>query len=193
ADLLGTLNPIPRSPPGVSCTQVGTDALVVVVREDAPADSISSQQLTKVVSGAISDWSALGGASSAIVVVLPAAGTDLRSSIDALGLAAGSLSRNTLEVSSLDVHRRVARSGLMLGLSSRGAIKGAPHLKVLKIDGIAAHEPGYPFQRPITLCHRSDDTGGAAQLVKWLSGKKARTAYERPRESSTVADAESPK
>ena len=57
-------------------TIVGRDGIVVVVNPQNPVVRLTAEQVRKILSGELTDWSQVGTGSGAIVTIVPADGTD---------------------------------------------------------------------------------------------------------------------
>ena len=66
-------------------TPFATDALVFVVNEDNPVDSLTTEQLQKIYTGEITNWSEVGGCDGEIVVIGREAGSGTPGLVSSIG------------------------------------------------------------------------------------------------------------
>lgn len=165
-------------------TQISTDALIFVVSEDNPIESLTTEQIQKIYTGEITNWSEVGG--NDVEIIPFQRNAEAGSQAAMLRLVMSELEM----MEPPEVHVIDSMMGLMEAVKnfdgSEGAIgysvyyyandmKMADGLKIISVDGI---EPGtdtirsgeYPFLAPSYTVIAKDSPEGspARKLSEWL-------------------------
>lgn len=130
---LGDLTDVRRS------RVVALDALVPVVAPDNPVRQISPTDLVRVFSGAIANWSDLGGPDAPIALHLPDVGSGLAQGFEdqLLGPANATLADGTIRHhNSGDLVRAVAKDPFGIGIASKAEAETA---RALPLTGGCGH------------------------------------------------------
>ena len=171
-------------------TPIGRDGLVFLVSADNPVDSLTREQLVGIYSGAITDWSEVGGEPGPIAAFQ----RNLESGSQTLFL--GLLMKDTTPMDAPTELRPGGMGGLMEAISefdgSGGAIGfsvfyyadlmyEAPNLKILSVDGIAPTTESisngrYPLVNDFyVVIRKSEPEGSPARILRdWLLTDEAR-------------------
>lgn len=144
---------------GLSSTVLAYDGISIIVNPDNTTADLSTEQLADIYTGAITDWSELGGAEGEIVVIGREANSGTRDGFETI---TGTTDRCTYrqELSSNgDVVATVANNPNAIGYASMSAVKDS--VKTLTIDGVAPNEEtvrdgSYAVQRPFVLVTKKD-------------------------------------
>ncbi len=144
---------------GLSSTVLAYDGISIIVNPDNTTADLSTEQLADIYTGAITDWSELGGAEGEIVVIGREANSGTRDGFETI---TGTTDRCTYrqELSSNgDVVATVANNPNAIGYASMSAVKDS--VKTLTIDGVAPNEEtvrdgSYAVQRPFVLVTKND-------------------------------------
>ncbi|ALC16764.1 ABC-type phosphate transport system, periplasmic component [Desulfuromonas soudanensis] len=143
-------------------------------------ENISSAQLVEIYSGAMTDWSEIGGTPGKILVANREAGDSSRSALEkhVAGFAeirefAGRILYNTPEAMEI-----LARHGNTIGYGPLAMVRHT-NIRVLKLDGNSPTEENvlsgkYPLSTAFSLVWKGELTGLAREFVRYLEGAEAR-------------------
>lgn len=134
---------------------LAVDALVLLVSQDSPVASLSLAEAGRILSGAVADWSAVGGPSAPIALHLPAGGPEAEAMAAFLPAGAAPAARATRHASLSELSDAVARDPTALGFATLAFERSARALPLETECGLTA-EPSrfavksgdYPFVRP---------------------------------------------
>lgn len=167
-------------------TPFAIDALVFVVNKDNPVDSLTVEQVQKIYTGEITNWSEVGGEDLEIVPYQRNAEAGSQTMfeklvMDGLPLMDSPISWTADSMSGLlEAVRSYDNSPAAIGYTVyyyANDMEMAKGLKVLAIDGVApsarAIRAGdYPFLNPyfVAIDNRWDETEPARILYEWILG-----------------------
>ncbi len=143
---------------GLTETLLAYDGIAIVVHPENPVSDLSLEDLAKIFTGQITDWSALGG-SGQIVCVGREAGSGTRDGFEAAtGTEERCVYRQEL-TSTGDVLTTVGQNSQAIGYVSLASV--GQSVKVVSVNGVAPSEEtvlsgDYPVQRPFVLVTRTD-------------------------------------
>ncbi|MEW6568105.1 MAG: substrate-binding domain-containing protein [Chloroflexota bacterium] len=159
-------------PDGWFATPLATEAIVVVVHPSNPVRDLSLDDLADLFTGRIADWSALGGETVPVQLLVPTPEDGLRQRFEAV----------VLDEASVWPGARIAPSPeaiVSLAQADRGAIGYLPlsqvvsGLRVLRLDGVdpeAASLAGgrYPLTFTIVATAPEEPTSAVRDWLVWL-------------------------
>ena len=138
---------------------VAIDGIAVIVNKSVTATDITSEQLAKIYTGEITDWSELGGKDEPIVVVGRESGSGTRGAFEEL-LEVEDLCNYAQEIDSTGgVLSTVANTNGAIGYVSLDVIDDS--VVVMAIDGVAASEENivagnYKLSRPFVMATKGE-------------------------------------
>lgn len=150
---------------------VAIDGIAVITEKDNTVDDISSEDLAKVYSGEITNWSELGGKDEAIVVIGREAGSGTRDAFEELL----EVKDNCEYAQELD-----STGGVLAKVSSTPGAIGYVSLDVvddsvigMKIDGVEPTEEeilagNYVLQRPFVMATKGDISQQNELVQAWF-------------------------
>lgn len=166
----------------VESVPIGATGTGIAVNADNPVKGVSKDQLAKIFSGAVSDWSAVGGTPGPIHVLMREAGAATRTALEAycFGGKSPTYAKNTIEVVSYDEVLKSMRSfSGSIGIMSMSALAFAePSIHMLAIDGVAATDQAltdgtYPMRRPLYFIYSHDPAKvkpAIRAFMDWVQG-----------------------
>ena len=131
---------------------IAMDGIAVIVSDENPVTALSTEQLVKIFTGEIDDWSEVGGEPGRITVVGRESASGTRSGFESAIGASGECEYHIELSEAGDVLSRVASDPAAIGYVSIGAVKsGSVH--PLDINGVTPCEEtvsdgSYPIVRP---------------------------------------------
>lgn len=149
---------------GLVETAIGYDVLTVVVHPSNPIHQLSLGQVRALFSGAVTDWSRVGGAPGPVHLVTREAGSGSR---EAFRESAGPVSPGAIvQNSSGAIRVAVMDNPQAIGYVSLGVARMGG-LKPLAINGRGPGERGYPLMRPLSFITYGRPTGEAASFIRF--------------------------
>ena len=133
---------------------VAIDGIAVIVHPDNDVDDLTTDQLKKIYTGEITNWSEVGGVDEAIVVVGREAGSGTRGAFEEI-LEVKDACKYAQELNETGaVVAKVGETEGAIGYVSLDNVKDS--VKALKLDGVEASEEtikngSYSLQRPFVM------------------------------------------
>ena len=148
-------------------TILAYDGIAVIVNPENPVEDLTLEDIAKIYTGEITNWSEVGGNDAEIVLIGREAGSGTRSGFEEI-VEVKDLCQYRQELSSTgDVITTVAQNPGAIGYASLASVKDT--VKAVKVAGVAPSEETvkdgtYAIQRPFVLATKTDaQLGEAAQ------------------------------
>ena len=152
---------------GLTETILAYDGIAVIVNPENPVEDLTQEDIAKIYSGEITNWSEVGGNDAEIVLIGREAGSGTRSGFEEI-VEVKDLCQYRQELSSTgDVITTVAQNPGAIGYASLASVKDS--VKAVKVGGVTPSEETvkdgtYAIQRPFVLATKTDaQLGQAAQ------------------------------
>ena len=147
---------------GLTETIVALDGIAVIVNAENTVTDLSLEQIAEIYTGAVTDWSDLGGTAGAIAVIGRESGSGTRDGFESI---TGTEDKCVLaqELSSTGaVIEAVRTTPGAIGYASLSAVEGQEGITVLTVGGVAPSEAtvldgSYAIQRPFVFATRADE------------------------------------
>lgn len=139
---------------GLESTVLAYDGIAIIVSPENPVSDLSLEDIAKIYTGEISNWSEVGGNDAEIVLIGREAGSGTRDGFESItGTEDSCLYRQEL-TSTGDVITAVSQNPDAIGYASLASVKDS--VKALSVDGVVASEDtirdgSYLIQRPFVL------------------------------------------
>ena len=152
---------------GLKATVLALDGIAVIVNPENPVSELSLEQIAKVYTGEITNWSELDGNDAEIVVIGREAGSGTRDGFESITKTADACVYRQELTSTGDVITAVAQNPDAIGYASLASIGDT--VKALVVEGVAPSEEtvkdgSYLVQRPFVLVTREgEELSEAAQ------------------------------
>ena len=152
---------------GLKVTVLALDGIAVIVNPENPVSELSLEQIAKIYTGEITNWSELGGNDAEIVVIGREAGSGTRDCFESITKTADACVYRQELTSTGDVITTVAQNPDAIGYASLASIGDT--VKALVVEGVAPSEEtvkdgSYLVQRPFVLVTREgEELSEAAQ------------------------------
>ena len=146
---------------GLTETVVALDGIAVIVNAGSKVEDLSVEQIAKIFTGEITDWSEVGGEAGKISCIGREAGSGTRDGFETItGTAEACKYRQEL-TSTGDVIATVASNPDAIGYASLAALKNT--VKALSVSGVTPTEEtvkdgNYIIQRPFVLVTKTGET-----------------------------------
>ncbi|MDR1278386.1 MAG: phosphate ABC transporter substrate-binding protein [Treponema sp.] len=159
---------------GIDEHLIAIDGIAVVVNSANPLSNLTVDQIRNIYTGAVSDWSQVGGRAGRIAVVSREPGSGTRSAFEELVRFQDQLVRGAVEFDGTGaVIAEISRNADAIGYISLGSVSSA--VKTLSVDGVAASTANvingsYKIFRPFLLLTKRGGNlnGETAAFLDWI-------------------------
>ena len=173
---------------GLTETVVALDGIAVIVNAGSKVEDLSVEQIAKIFTGEITDWSEVGGEAGKISCIGREAGSGTRDGFESITGTKDACKLDQELTSTGGVIEAVAGNANAIGYASLSAVEGKDTVKAVTVGGIACTEEtvldgSYAIQRPFVLVTKTDAplstaaqaffdyaTGGAANDIITAAG-----------------------
>ena len=151
---------------GAQATVIATDGIAIAVHKDNPVSDLTQEQIAKIFTGEITNWSEVGGQDQAITVLGREASSGTRDGFEAIFGVEGEAKYAAELTSTGEVLNRVASDPAAVGYISLASV--SPSIKAVKVDGVEATDENilngtYKVSRPFIQIYKK---GTDSELVK---------------------------
>ena len=172
-------------------TQIGWEAFVFFVHKDNPINSLTVEQIKGIYSGAITNWSQVGGSDEEIIPYQRDEGSGSQSMMIRFMGDTPLMEAETVTISGMgavieQVVDYQSRAG-SIGYSFRYYIEGIvqnPEVKMIAVEGIAPTAENiknntYPIITPVyAVTYTNNPNPNVARLVEWMLGDEGQYIIE---------------
>lgn len=162
--------------PQIVVHTIAYDGIAIVAGHDVDVNNITMEQAGDIFSGAITDWSELGGASGVITVVSREEGSGTRAAFEELVLGEEALITENaiLQPSNGAVRTTVSGAPGAIAYISFGYLDDST--KPMMINGVlpsaeTVSTGEYPVFRPLNMVTYGEPVGAAAQWLDFIKGE----------------------
>ncbi len=141
---------------GLVGTTVALDGIAVIVNANCGVDDLSVEQISKIYTGEITNWSEVGGADLEIACIGRESGSGTRDGFESITDTKDKCVLSQELTSTGAVISAVASSENAIGYASLSAVEGQSGIKALTVNGVACTEEtvkdgSYEIQRPFVM------------------------------------------
>ena len=141
---------------GLVGTTVALDGIAVIVNANCSVDDLSVEQISKIYTGEITNWSEVGGADLEIACIGRESGSGTRDGFESITDTKDKCVLSQELTSTGAVISAVASSENAIGYASLSAVEGQSGIKALTVNGVACTEEtvkdgSYEIQRPFVM------------------------------------------
>lgn len=141
---------------GLVGSNVALDGIAVVVNANSTVTDLTVEQITQIFTGAVSDWSGVGGAAGAVACIGREAGSGTRDGFETLTNSKDTCVLAQELTSTGAVIEAVKNNPNAIGYASLSAVEGQEGIKAITVGGVACTENTvldgtYAIQRPFVL------------------------------------------
>lgn len=139
---------------GLKETILALDGIAIIVNPSNSVEGLTTEQIAKIYTGEITNWSEVGGANGEIVLIGREAGSGTRDGFESITDTKDKCKYRQELTSTGDVITTVSQNPNAIGYASLAAVKDS--VKALKVNGVAPTEDTvkdstYVVQRPFVL------------------------------------------
>lgn len=146
-----------ENPDNFTAVTIALDGIAVVVNKDNAVEDLTHEQIAKIFTGEITNWSEVGGADADIVLIGRETGSGTRDGFEAIFEVEDACQYDAELQETGNVVSRVGSDANAIGYVSLASVSG--DIKALKVDGVEATEENvangdYVVQRPFVQIFR---------------------------------------
>ena len=147
---------------GLTETVVALDGIAVIVNADSKVADLTVEQIGKIFTGEITDWSEVGGDAGTISCIGREAGSGTRDGFESITGTKDACKLDQELTSTGGVIEAVAGNPNAIGYASLSAVQDQKGITVLTVGGVAPSEAtvldgSYAIQRPFVFATRTDE------------------------------------
>lgn len=148
---------------GLTETIVALDGIAVIVNADSKVEDLTVEQIAKIFTGEITDWSEVGGDPGTISCIGRESGSGTRDGFESITGTKDSCKLDQELTSTGGVIEAVAGNPNAIGYASLSAVEGKDTVKAVTVGGVACTEEtvldgSYAIQRPFVLVTKTGET-----------------------------------
>ena len=148
---------------GLTETVVALDGIAVIVNAGSKVEDLSVEQIAKIFTGEITDWSEVGGEAGKISCIGREAGSGTRDGFESITKTKDACKLDQELTSTGGVIEAVAANANAIGYTSLSAVEGKDTVKAVTVGGVACTEAAvldgsYAIQRPFVLVTKTGAT-----------------------------------
>ena len=148
---------------GLTETVVALDGIAVIVNAGSKVEDLSVEQIAKIFTGEITDWSEVGGEAGKISCIGREAGSGTRDGFESITGTKDACKLDQELTSTGGVIEAVAGNPNAIGYASLSAVEGKNTVKAVTVGGVACTEEtvlngSYAIQRPFVLVTKTGVT-----------------------------------
>ncbi|MEE0610949.1 MAG: phosphate ABC transporter substrate-binding protein [Oscillospiraceae bacterium] len=148
---------------GLTETVVALDGIAVIVNAGSKVEDLSVEQIAKIFTGEITDWSEVGGEAGKISCIGREAGSGTRDGFESITGTKDACKLDQELTSTGGVIEAVAGNANAIGYASLSAVEGKDTVKAVTVGGVACTEEtvldgSYAIQRPFVLVTKTGAT-----------------------------------
>ena len=147
---------------GLTETIVALDGIAVIVNADSKVADLTVEQIGKIFTGEITDWSEVGGDAGTISCIGREAGNGTRDGFESITGTKDACKLDQELTSTGGVIEAVAGNPNAIGYASLSAVEGKNTVKAVTVGGVACTEAtvldgSYAIQRPFVLVTKTGE------------------------------------
>ena len=148
---------------GLTGTTVALDGIAVIVNAGSKVENLTVEQIGKIFTGEITDWSEVGGDAGTISCIGREAGSGTRDGFESITGTKDACKLDQELTSTGGVIEAVAGNPNAIGYASLSAVEGKNTVKAVTVGGVACTEEtvlngSYAIQRPFVLVTKTGET-----------------------------------
>ena len=148
---------------GLTETVIALDGIAVIVNAQSKVTDLTVEQIAKIFTGEITDWSQVGGDPGTISCIGRESGSGTRDGFESITGTKDSCKLDQELTSTGGVIEAVAGNPNAIGYASLSAVEGKTTVKAVTVGGVACTEAtvldgSYQIQRPFVLVTKSGAT-----------------------------------
>lgn len=141
---------------GLKGTTIALDGIAIIVNENSKVEDLTVDQIAKIFTGEVTDWSEVGGDAGTIACIGREAGSGTRDGFESITETEDKCKLSQELTSTGAVIEAVKGNTGAIGYASLSAVANAEGVKAITVEGVACTEEtvkdgSYKIQRPFVL------------------------------------------
>jgi len=168
---------------GLKETIVAIDGIAVIVNRNNPVSSLTVDQIRDIYTGAITNWSQVGGASGPIAVISREAGSGTRGAFEEIVRFQGRLLAGAYESTSTGaIKAGINQNPNAIGYISLGSVDDT--IKAISVDGVTPETANvlsgaYKIARPFIVLTGNNLHAESSAFVNWMLSSAGQNIVRR--------------
>jgi phosphate transport system substrate-binding protein len=168
---------------GLKETIIAIDGIAVIVNKGNAVDNLTIEQIRDIYTGAITNWSQVGGKSAVIAVVSREEGSGTRGAFEEIARFQGKLLANANQLTSTGaILANIAQNPDAIGYISLGSLNDT--IKAVSVGGVAATNANvvkgtYKIARPFIVLTGKNVHAESSAFIKWILGKEGQKVVSK--------------
>jgi phosphate transport system substrate-binding protein len=160
---------------GLTATKIALDGIAIICNPKNQIENLTLEQLRKIYSGEITNWSEIGAPAAAIMVVNREEGSGTRGAFTELVMGETPASPESIVQGSTGaVRQSVSGNQNAIGYISFAAVDAA--VKTVKINGVDCNaanlkQKSYPIVRPFIFLYQKRSGRGVKEFIAYVLGE----------------------
>jgi phosphate transport system substrate-binding protein len=153
--------------------------LAIIVNARCKISNITEEQLRNIFNRTVTNWKELGGANETIMLVVPGKSTAAYENFGHLVLKRNVIQYDIMTNQSPTAIEVVKRFPAAISFVTQGAIGKAGGIKLIKVNGLAPRDKGYPYFQEFSFISKGKPTGTAKVFVDFALSDKGKEIIGR--------------
>jgi len=168
---------------GLKETVIAIDGIAVIVNKNNSASNLSIDQIRDIYTGAITDWSQVGGAAGKIAVISREEGSGTRGAFEEIVRFQGKLLAGANESTSTGaIKAGITQNPNAIGYISLGSLDDT--IKAISVGGVTPETSNvtngaYKIARPFIVLTGSNIHAESAAFVEWMLGSEGQAIVSK--------------
>lgn len=168
--------------------KIAIDGIAIIVNPANGVTNLTMEQIQKIYTGEITDWSQVGDKTGKITVVTREEGSGTRGAfIELTGVEMNKVDKTTATAitqgSTGAVMTTVASDPNAIGYASFGTVKENTDIKLLSVEGAETtaeniYAGSYKISRPFLMLTKEEPTGAAKEFIDFILSAEGQTIVE---------------
>jgi phosphate transport system substrate-binding protein len=155
------------------------DPLAIIVHPKCKVSDITEEQLKNIFNRTITNWKQLGGADETIMLVAPGKSTAAHDNFGHLVMKRKEIQYDIMPYLSPTALEVVKRFPTAISFVTQGAIGKAGGVKIIKVNGLAPQDKGYPYFQEFSFITKGKPAGAAKAFVDFAFSEKGKEIMGR--------------
>lgn len=173
---------------------IALDGIAVIVNADNKVADLSVEQIAKIFTGEITDWSEVGGDAGQIAIIGREAGSGTRDGFESITETEDKCQLDQELTSTGAVIEAVRSNSAAIGYASLSAVEGEDGISAITVDGVKCSEDTildgtYKIQRPFVVVTK-EGVELSAQAKAFFDWAMSKDAADLIRQAGAVPTAE---
>jgi phosphate transport system substrate-binding protein len=155
------------------------DPLAIIVNAKSRVSNISEEQLKNIFNRTITNWKQLGGADETIMLVVPGKSTAAHDNFGHMVMKRTEIQYDIMTNLSTTALEVVKRFPAAISFVTQGAVAKAGGIKMVRVNGLAPKDKGYPYFQEFSFITKGKPEGAAKAFIDFTLSDKGKEIIGR--------------